>query len=302
MDEIPKNIEKELTQLSSARTRKSKKRWTVLFVDERGRIRAFRYFRGIMVFSGFLLFAAIVFSAGIYLFYEQALDKNVLLKGDLKVSKQRVRTLTREKEKLTAQLVVTESRLEALREKPKTPPPENMKMLPVIEEAVAEKSESLPTELVELPKPAVPEIPEEVPAIPAVTLEIPSSPTVDIDEFKVSRNVERNQFEIQFKVRNMKPGTQQVSGYTFVLLKGKAADPENWFVFPEAEMVSGRPVQIRNGRHFSISRFKTVKLDTQGRILESSIHTATVMVFNKKGELLLEKNFPINEKPAASGG
>ena len=294
MDEIPKNLEKELSQLSKAKTRKKAKRWTLLFVNDRGRIRAFRYFKGLMFFSMLLFFSAIAFSVVVYLLYEESVRENFFLKEDLKISKQKVKVLLRDKEKLTAQLIIVESRIEAMLQKAEPARDEEGSF--DSEALVVEKKEAEPPGSVTLADPIEPVIPEMPAVAPVETLPEPKPSAVDVDEFRISRNVEHNQFEVQFKIKNNNPGSKQVSGYSFVLLRGEETDPENWFVFPEVEMVSGKPAQIKNGRHFSISRFKTVKLNTQGRILEASIHSAIVMVFDKKGELMLEKSFPINEK------
>ena len=65
---------------------------------------------------------------------------------------------------------------------------------------------------------------------------------------------------------------------------------------PNVPLVSKRPSEIDKGRRFSISRFKQVYLTTNIKSPPQLYKTATVFVFSVSGELLLEKDLPVEIK------
>jgi hypothetical protein len=58
-------------------------------------------------------------------------------------------------------------------------------------------------------------------------------------------------------------------------------------------MESGRPSEIKNGRPFSITRFKTIRFKAPYQAGPEPFETATILVYASSGELLLEKRFPV---------
>ena len=294
MEDISKNLEKELSRLTGPRPRKKSKRWILMFVNDRGRILSFRRFKGLATLSVFLFVAAIGISAGLYFFYDQSVRENRQLKNALAVSRQQIRTLRSDKEKLAARLIVAESRIEAILSE--IEPKSNKKQTQPEGPPADTDSEAGRSQGSELFTQAAKQPVAETPADePVATVSEPKPSKVDIEAFSVSRDAERNRVKIQFKIKNIDTQSQPVSGYTFVLLKDDSNDWKNWVIFPEVDMVSGKPKRFKSGRHFSISRFKTVTLDTQGRIPPERIKMATVIVYDRSGKLMLEKNFSIDE-------
>jgi hypothetical protein len=87
-------------------------------------------------------------------------------------------------------------------------------------------------------------------------------------------------------------------------LKSKKQAPESWTVLPVVELISGKPVNVKNGRSFSITRFKTIRFKGPYQNGSALYETATILVYATGGELLLEENFPIVNsqlRPAPAG-
>ena len=116
---------------------------------------------------------------------------------------------------------------------------------------------------------------------------------VDVEDFKVFRDAGENLIKVQFKLINTGSDSKPVSGYTFVALKDESDNQENQLVLPRGKLISGKPSRIKNGRYFSILRFKTVKYQLKDLKDPRRFKDAAVMVFTPSGDLLLEKSFPV---------
>jgi hypothetical protein len=119
---------------------------------------------------------------------------------------------------------------------------------------------------------------------------------VSIDNFKVFHESKINTLNIQFDLKNAGTDIQYITGYAFVILKENNIDQNNWLSVPNVPLVSKRPSEINKGRRFSISRFKQVYLTTNIKSPLQRYKTATVFVFSVSGELLLEKDLPVEIK------
>ncbi|MGD9300174.1 MAG: hypothetical protein PVI13_01280 [Desulfobacterales bacterium] len=122
-----------------------------------------------------------------------------------------------------------------------------------------------------------------------------SSPlSVAIENFKISNLSDDNRLRILFKIKNTTPDSQRVSGHTMVVLKGEQT---NWLPIPWMPLVDGRPTGKKRGHSFGINFFKTMELSTKSPKFPEKFQTASVYVFTRKGELLLEKEYPVKLLP-----
>jgi len=292
MEDIPKNLEKELSRLGGAKSLKKNKRWMLLIVNDHGRVLSFRRFKGLVTLSVLLVVASLFTAAALYFLYERVTRENRQLKNEVALSRKHAETLRGNNEKLTARLVVAESRIEGILAEieKKT---DDMKARPADKVSDAGIESISPPDLETIPA-AEPPITEKSAAEPLEAVLEAKPSKVDIGEFRVVRNEEKNRLGVQFKIRNISSGSKPVSGYMFVLLKEREDDPEKWLIYPKVDMVSGKPSIIKKGQHFSIFRFKTVTLNSEDEPPEKVI-AATVMVFGMSGELMLEKKFSIDE-------
>ena len=114
-----------------------------------------------------------------------------------------------------------------------------------------------------------------------------------MDDFFVMIEPDSNTLRIRYKIRNIHPDSTPVSGRTFLLLKSKEEDSENGFILPSVPMESGRPSEIKSGRSFSITNFKTVRFKAPYQVGPEPFETVTILVYASSGELLLEKSFSV---------
>jgi hypothetical protein len=59
----------------------------------------------------------------------------------------------------------------------------------------------------------------------------------------------------------------------------------------------GKPTGKRRGHSFGINYFKTMRLSARAPKSPEKFKTATVFVFSREGELLLEKKYPVRLPP-----
>jgi hypothetical protein len=62
-------------------------------------------------------------------------------------------------------------------------------------------------------------------------------------------------------------------------------------------LVDGRPTGKQRGHSFGINYFKTMRLSTRAPKSPEKFETATVFVFTRQGDLLLEKQYPVKLPP-----
>jgi hypothetical protein len=77
-------------------------------------------------------------------------------------------------------------------------------------------------------------------------------------------------------------------------LKGEQT---GWLPIPWMPLVDGRPTGKKRGHSFGIKYFKTMRVSTRSPKFADKFQTASVYVFTKEGDLLLEKGFPIKLPP-----
>ena len=117
--------------------------------------------------------------------------------------------------------------------------------------------------------------------------------SVVIEDFSVSAKSGSNSLRVQFKLKNTSLYSQHVSGHAIVVLKGEAIEQKEWLSLPEISLVEGKPTGSQQGKAFGISNFRIMKFRAGKPQFPEKYHTASVYVFAKTGELLLEQDFPL---------
>ena len=118
-------------------------------------------------------------------------------------------------------------------------------------------------------------------------------PMVAIEDFSVSHSSDRKSLKIKYKIKKLSGTPHAISGRTFVIIKNNESDSEQWLTLPSVELVSGKPISVTSGRLFKITNFYTIKFRADVEKDPKSFTHATVLVYSEKGEMLLEKNFPM---------
>jgi hypothetical protein len=317
MEDLSGDMEKTVAPSVLPKPRRKLSGWTLLFVGDHGKIIRLQKFKALMMAWVITSVITLTAAACLGFFYYDAVRKNSLLEDSLIESRQKVRSLRDEKDMLLARVVVSESRRSFTKNRPiikgKTI---TARKKEVIEDRTLPKVEPLSEE--NTVKPAVPVAvigePENRPevepksAVPTTISESITPPNppiaVTIEDFFIIVEPDSNRLRIKYKIRNVDPDSNPVSGRTFIILKSKKQAPESWTVLPVVELISGKPVNVKNGRSFSITRFKTIRFKGPYQNGSALYETATILVYATGGELLLEENFPIVNsqlRPAPAG-
>jgi hypothetical protein len=291
MEYLKKSSNQAGRPLKPGKRSKQDRRWTLLFIGNHGRTITLKRFKGIVILSFVVLVVAIGTSAGLFVWNQKIIMDNHHLKADLKKLDDRIDTLRHDKDILMTRLVLAESRVqESLGDKTEKPAEnkaadqENSSSgeEAKISQAVAKKMERPAT------KPAEPQ-PSRAPS--------DSGLSVAVEDFQISNRSDDHSLEIRFKLKNTSPNSQKVSGHAVVILKGEQT---GWLPIPWMPLVDGRPTGKQRGHSFGINYFKTMRLSAQAPKFPEKFQTASIYVFTLKGELLLEKGYPIELPPNQS--
>jgi len=304
MEDIPRDVQKELDSYKVAKSTGKGGHWTLLFVGERGEVVTIRKFKGLMFLAIFIMVVSISVVASVYMLYKKPFGENRRLKAALSMAENRVSTLGEERELLLTRLGIAESRIKKIVKKQPAPkqPDKVVSAKPVAGGgAQTLQEETKPVREIKEARPdlSLPEKPE-TPETDEIASEVKPEIKVDIRDLKVQHDPELNLLNVQFRLKNINLEAGAVSGRTFVVLETDQDDGENSLTFPKVTLVDGKPAQIHLGRYFSISRFNIVKFKSVYEQDPKPFNSATVFVYSGTGDLLLEKRFLIEnpfEKP-----
>jgi hypothetical protein len=272
----------------SGKRPKQDRRWTLLFIGNHGRTVTFKRFKGMVILAFAVLLLSFGISVGLFTWNLKIIVDNHGLKNDLINLNSQIDTLRHDKDILMTRLVVAESKVEKSTD--------GQDKAPVSEET-ARQEERIAEEKVEKTRVA---LKKTEPPSPGQDAPQQSSPPADsglsvtVEDFQISNRYDDNRFKVMFKVKNTSPNSQRVSGYVIVVIKG---DNTDWLPIPWVPLVDGRPTGKRRGQVFGINYFKTMRLSAQAPKNPEKFQTATVFVYTREGELLLEKQYPVKLPP-----
>lgn len=264
MENFSRKLEKALKYLAFKMTPGETGYHTLMLVGENGKIKHVRLLKGLVI--ALILVQILVFCAAAYVLYTSMkyVQDNRGLLNALDISQKNYLAMRDEKDMLTARLVLAESMVKGVG----AGADKAVSAVNASEKTLASRAE------------------------PALQGRV----KVSIDNFKVLHESQMNTLNIQFDLKNAGTDIQYVTGYAFVILKENDIDQNNWLSVPNVTLVSKRPSGIDKGRRFSISRFKQVYLTTKIKYSPQRFKIATVFIFSTSGELLLEKDIPLEIK------
>ncbi len=294
MEDIPRDVQKELESYKAPKKTRKTGHWTLLFVGDQGEVITIRKFKGLMLLAIFILVVALSVAASIYMLYKKPFEENRRLEAALAETARQVRSLGEERDLLLTRLGIAESRLKktpdatasADQGTAETPLPASLEKPPAAEGA------TVPVTGAVRMQPAPPAKPE-APRSPVTASEIKPEVKIDVRAFQVLHDPEQKLLEVQFRLRNVNVEVGAVSGRTFVFLANDQDEETGILTFPKVRIVDDKPGRIHLGRYFSISRFNTVKFKRAYAELPRPFNRATVFVYSGAGDLLLEKRFSI---------
>jgi len=305
MENIQRDLEKELAAVSLPKASRKSKRWTLLFIGDHGKVFSIKRFKGLAILWIFLLLVSIFIAAGFYYLYQNTHQANTKLSFSLENSQQVLISLRNEKDILMARLVVAESRLAALQVKTKRRQAEAVSdnliagSSPVERKQAGTVVKKSPPLFVNQKKQRT-----DTKGVVVSTMATPVSTSVAIENFEVYYEPATQTYRAKFKLKNVNPSSTPISGYTAVVLKEGALSQDKWITLPTIKLVAGKPFGYKRGQYFSIVRFKTVKFKIINPSDPKQFDKATVFVFDAQKKLLLEKDFQIridNISPSANG-
>jgi len=283
-----KNSNDESRSINSLHQPQPGKRWTLLFIGNHGRTITLKRFKGMVILTCLVLCISIAITGSLlYLSLNIRSEKNQL-ESELQDLKAQMKTLRYDKDVLLTKLVLAESRSKP-RSAKKTPKPGEPEIAQHGSAVSKMPVQSAPIAKVEEKPPA-----KKAPESPPISNPAESELSVGIENFKIYPDVDENLLRVQFTVKNTSPNSKRVSGHAIVVLKGEQLRQDNWLAIPRISLSNGKPTGRQRGYPFGINHFKTMRFKSNLPKSPEIYREATVFIFTGKGDLLLEKDFPVN--------
>lgn len=283
--EISKNGVRSAT---AAKRPKPDKRWTLIFIGNHGKTITLKRFKGMVLLTGLVVCISIAIAAGLLYLSLNILQEKKQVESDLQDLKAQIKAIQYEKDVLMTKLVLTESRSKA--SPSKIPPKQIESGSPQQNSNDYEK----PRQATPLAKTRQAPPLEKKAESPAAENQSESGLSVALEDFKISPRADENLLSVQFKIKNTSPNSQRVSGHAIVVLKGEQLLPSKWLPIPAVSLSDGKPTGRQRGYTFGINYFKTMRFKTNLPKSLAIYQTATVFIFTRKGDLLLEQDFPVS--------
>ena len=242
MENLQRNLGKYLNAPSfKSRSVKKTRQWTILLVNDYGKVIFFSRFKEAVLISASIFFVAVIAAVILFFLYNNSQNDNKKLQTILSGSQEKVSSLKNKNDILMADLVISESK---------------------VNENSAKKQADK--------KPAI----------------------VSVDNFNVYYDKDNNILNIQYIIVKKTSFNEKIAGHTVAVLKNNVVNQNEWIVLPQSDLIKGKP-SGKTGQLFIISKLKKVNFKITQLTNPNQFNKATIYVFSKKGELLLEKDFPI---------
>ncbi len=279
MENLPGNLGKHVTAPSfKNRSIKKASQWTVLLVDDHGKVMSFSRVKETVIISASMLFVAIIAAVIFFLLYNNTLNDNKKLQDIMSASKKKASALRNENDILMARLVISESKVDAnYANKHKSKPKKSLN--DYTEKSISDKKELTAND----GKQNVRLLQKQIDEKPAI---------VSVNNFNVYYDKDKKILSVQYIIKKTTKNLKNISGLTAIILKNNEKNQNEWLILPSEKMIEGKP-SGKKGQGFLIARFKKIKFEATNQIDPNRFNKATVFVFSKKGALLLEKDFPI---------
>lgn len=246
-----------------------------------------------------VLAVAATISIAFFMRYKGVMKENTTIQKVLSSSQNESLTLRKEKEALMVRLVLAEAKHQEYKAGTgKKLPKDVFEALSLKKDSQAssdQKSALISGDLKGQPAASKTEPKQESKTESKAGSIVPDrSKHVDIDEFTIAYDQNSGIAKAKFRIIKIDREATNASGYAFVVLKPNDVLQSEWVAMPVSELVDGRPVQIKKGLSFSISRYKTMRFKKSIVGEFKRFKVATVFVFDKTGQTLIERDVSIN--------
>jgi hypothetical protein len=143
------------------------------------------------------------------------------------------------------------------------------------------------------PAPAVAAKPDTPPTSQEPADDKPQKPTIAVERLTVTHDASRQMVTARFRVRNTGSRSAPVVGRCVVVLKSDTLAAGAWLPMPGVALTNGRP-EGNKGQAFRITRFRDMEVKAIGVEDPSIYRTATIHVFGRTGDALIEQDVPID--------
>jgi hypothetical protein len=291
MAKFTKNLNSTDRSGSSANWFRPDTRWTLLFVGNRGKPITIKRFKGMVLITLIVIIVSIGIGIGLYFWNRDILREKNQLEAQLKRVEEQNQELRDERDILMTRLVLAESRAEGAQESvPEKQADEEISAAD--HQAAADVETADPIVMAETENER-----QNLASTQAESSPPNSGLSVAIENFKINTRSGSNSLRVQFKLKNTSPYSQHVSGHAIVVLKGEAVEQSDWLALPDISLVDGKPKGNQQGNAFGISNFRIMKFRTKKPSSPEKFQTASIYVFTKTGEVLLEQDFPVELLP-----
>ncbi len=273
-----------------------KRRWTVLFIGDHGKVIAFKRIKILLALAGaaFLLSLAAVCVLAVV---NQTLHRrNTELQQGLAASAQAIRDLRHERDLLTAQAVLAETKMsETLAGGSRS----SAAVREPVPAGAADKAAPQPFSGPpgEAPASGTSPAPKSAPA--AVRAPLGTGEGIAAEDLGIKYHRGRNTLELQFKIVNTSLGHKPMKGHAVAVLKGSHLEPREWMAMPAVGLTNGRPSGRQSGYRFSISHSKAFTHTMPAPRDLPAYDAAILYVFSNAGELLTAREFSVDISPSA---
>lgn len=261
-------------------------RWTLLFIGNRGKPITLKRFKGMVLITLFGLGLVIALAVSLYWWNRSILQEKNLLDSKLQELTERNQKLRHERDILLTRLVIAESR---------TLDKQDSALEKQADEELPGQTGQVTNDAASSPPPTMTTTNNGDQIKVKVQPDSESTEvglSVAIEDFKFSAKSSNNSLRVRFKLKNTSSDSQHVAGHAIVVLKGEKIQENQWVSLPRISLIGGKPTGKQQGNAFGIKNFKIMQFTASKSHSPELFQTASVYVFAKTGELLLEQDFP----------
>jgi hypothetical protein len=257
------------------------RRWTVLFIGDHGKVIPFKRVKTVAVLIAVSLATALA-AVAVLTWVNQGLHaRGRDQQQGLESARRENEQLRRDRDLLTAQVVLLESRMRETASEGGVP---------------AERRPVAPPPLPMEP-PAEPEAPRAAAQVTEHRPPIDLGEGVAVDGFRLAL-IAPGSVELRYKVSAVAQPRKPLAGHVIVVLSAEQMEPERWVSLPRVDLVNGRPTGRQKGYTFAISHSKEFVQTVQASRPLPDFTRAVLYVFSSEGQLLLARDYPVSLAPA----
>ncbi len=264
------------------------RRWRVLFISDHGKVFTFKRVKtliGLTVVAFLLSLAAVAVLAAVN---QRIHGRYHDLERRFKAIEQKAAQLQNERDLLTAQVVLVETRMKEVLGAGPRPTADAKRPADGQEEKATEKGPAAAA--------------QTVPGKALETAVSEPAPAFDdgiaLEDLRVGHQRRGNTISIRVRVRNTNSSRRPLAGHLVAVLKGAGLPDSQWLALPSVRLADGRPSGKQKGYSFSINHSITLEHSVPVAKSLPVYDTAVLYVFSKEGDLLFVQEFAIDIQPS----